>query len=101
MAVDMISVQTEALQRDKNTIAEDLSAIRQNVKGMYEQAEQLNSMWEGQANAAFAAQFQSDYLRAGELCDAIAEFIGQLEYAVSGYNTCESQVADIVSAIKI
>lgn len=101
MAADKIAVQLNLLERDIKGIQGELRGVRTDIQQLYRQVQELDAMWEGDANAAFVNQFNTDHRLMNELCDFIEEFVARLEFAATSYIKCENEVGDIVSAIQI
>jgi uncharacterized protein YukE len=62
---------------------------------------ELDTMWDGQANDAFKAQFQKDEQLCETYCKALDDFIACLEYAAKEYENCENMVKQAVDAVRI
>lgn len=99
--MDRIAVNTGELQQATNRLQELLQSVRNELSRMYEAEQQLDSMWDGAANAAFRNQFAQDGAAASDLCDTLGQFLQSMEFARETYDACESCVCDLVASIRI
>lgn len=96
-----ITVDTGLLANDINSLQNLLNNIKKDMDKMYDAVEVLNGMWDGEANEAFNQQFSQDHNDMKELCDTVQRIIDCLEYAKKEYNTCETEISSIISAISV
>jgi uncharacterized protein YukE len=96
-----IAVDTGTLNRDIVQLRTALSGARLQLDDMFKQIEQLDTMWEGPANAEFNIQFGNDYDNTKSMFDTIDSLIECMEYARDQYNLCENEVDSIVKSIQI
>lgn len=101
MAVKEIAVDTSALYGDIQELREALSAVRSQLSDMFGQIAELDAMWDGPANAEFDRQFGMDHENAENMCKTVESLIECMEYARNQYNSCENEVNDIVSVIRV
>lgn len=101
MAGVLIEVDTQQLERDKETVKERLMQVEQSLKRVYELVEELDAMWDGPANLAFRQQFANDRESFEEMCREVKNLIESLAYAKMEYEKCENQVKAAVAAIRI
>ena len=95
-----IEIDTSALQTSINGLENIIRDIKSEINAAYEGINHLDSMWDGEANAAFNRQFALDYNRLMEICGVLETYNGRLAQVKRQYDTGESNVADIVNAIR-
>ncbi|MCI8515293.1 MAG: WXG100 family type VII secretion target [Hungatella sp.] len=100
-ALTKLEIETKRLQSDIDSLKTHLDGLRKTGESMMAGINGLGAMWEGEAKNAFVAQFQSDYETLNSMAEIIEAMIGLLEEAKARYETCESSVASIVSAIRV
>lgn len=93
-------VNLSTLSSDINNARHSLDYIRKNVKGMFNEIKELDAMWDGDANAAFNVQFNSDYEMMLEVCKNIEKLINSMEFAKQEYARCENSVSSAVQAMR-
>lgn len=98
---EYIETATNPLCADKAVMETELSAVRQEIQQLFQEMQELDSMWDGPASQAFAAQFQTDYEIIQEICENLEGFIHCMQYAADEYNKCENTIAEIISAVRI
>ncbi len=96
-----ITVDTSTLASDIEELQTALQKARDQLEAMFTDVTELDAMWEGPANAEFTRQFGIDYENTKNMCDTVESLIGNMRFAREQYDLCESEVNDIVSAIKI
>lgn len=96
-----LEIETQRLQTDIDNLRMHLDGMRKTGDSMMAGINGMSSMWEGEAKNAFVAQFQSDYETLKSTADVIEDLIKTLEEAKQQYDTCESNVASIISALKV
>lgn len=96
-----IAVNTVTLNQDIETLTTTLGQIKKNLGKMYDAVNALDSMWDGDANAIFNQQFETDRSAMEDVCKNIQSVIDCMDYAKEQYNTCEGRVGEIVSSIRI
>ncbi len=95
-----IIVDTDSLTQTRKDLQESLKRIRMYVENISGHMAALNSMWTGDAHEAFLAQADSDIGFLREACDGIQSVIDFEDTALSRYDSCERQVAEVVSQIR-
>lgn len=82
--------------------AEELENLNQQLKSQNEKLgtteEALNVMWEGDANTAFHAAFNSDRVQINNFYNAIAAYVSALRVIAQKYEQTEAQNQQIASA---
>ena len=101
MAMNLIEVDTQSLDRDHKRIKEKTEEIRNVIKKLYIQMEELDSMWDGVANAAFCSQFAKDSQDFDALCAALVNYTNIVAQARFEYDMCDEQVQSLISQINI
>ncbi len=101
MAFREIGINTSTLASDIDGLRSVLAETKTQLEEMFSQVVELDTMWDGPANAEFVRQFGNDYENAKSMCSTVASLIGSMEYARDQYNICENEVHGIVSAISV
>ena len=96
-----IEIETDALNRDKDTAADEIREIKNELDELKEETMAMNSSWEGPAAAAYQSRMAEDIEYALEVCTELAELISCMEYAAKEYTGCEQSVEDIVNRIRV
>lgn len=101
MAINRIKVNTGMLNNTISDMNIDNSQIERYINDLYNTVAELDSMWDGSANAAFNQQFEIDRAELIRISREIDKFIESLKDAKQEYEKCENKVADIVNSIRI
>lgn len=101
MANREIAINTSTLEIDIGELRAALGNARGQLKEMFNQVTELDTMWDGPANETFKQQFNNDYENAKDLCNIVESLIASMENAREQYDACENVVNGIVSAISI
>lgn len=101
MAGTMIEVNTSTLRSDVSAISAEISGLKNDVERLKSTADQLSTMWDGNAKNAFIAAVNDDIKRLEELISAIGKFTDKTDSSRAEYEKCENAVAGIVAAIRV
>lgn len=101
MMAKEITVDTDLLKTDIDTMQESLTQLNKLVEDVFSDITELDTMWDGPANEEFNRQFKSDYETMKSQCDVINNMIEHYDYADKEYVKCENEVDSIVKSIKI
>ena len=101
MAVNKIRVNTNSLNHTRSELQAKLDKIKKDIENISGNMNTLNSMWEGEAHEAFSQQVNDDISFLEWACGSIQNIINYESNAVTEYNKCEQEVADIISQIRI
>lgn len=101
MSVNAIKISTTRLNGDAQTVQEQIQTISREMESMQESVAALNAMWSGPGHSAFVRAFQKDMEALGQLVKELEELQAFEVYAGEQYETCEKQVADLVSSIRV
>lgn len=101
MAIKEIGINTSTLASDIDGLKFVLAKAKMQLEEMFNQVIELDTMWDGPANAEFVRQFGIDYENGKSMCSTVASLIESMEYARDQYNICENEVHGIVSAISV
>lgn len=96
-----ITVNTATLAGDIDKLKGALSSARAQLKEMFGQVTELDTMWDGPANVEFNRQFGIDYEGAKKMCETVESLLASMEYAKDRYNRCENEVHSVVAAIAL
>lgn len=101
MAGRVIEVNTTTLRSDVSAIEEEINAINKGADRLANTLRELERMWEGNAKQAFSSAVNDDIRRLRELSEAIGRFTQKTGEIRREYDTCESEVAQIISSIRV
>lgn len=101
MAIKQIAIDTGILQSDINAYEEALNTVKSKMDNMFNNMAELDSMWDGQANSAFMAQFNKDYTTLKDLAGLLTKLLEDLKLAKKEYDQCDSSVNTVINAIQI
>lgn len=101
MAIKEIEQNTDRLSDDIIRLEEEKAVLEKSIDAMFDAVKNLDTMWEGPANEAFRAQFQTDYQTCLEMNKTLGILIEKLRKAREEYDKCESEVENLVRVIRI
>lgn len=101
MASNKIRVNTESLNSTCTRLQARLGKVKKDIENISGDMDKLNSMWEGDAHTAFSQSVSQDISDLLSACDGVQGIINYEDNAVTEYNKCENQVADLISQIQI
>lgn len=96
-----INVNTETLRKDSNEITSKVNSLLSELQKVYTEVQQLDTMWEGPANAAFNAQFAADYENFRTVCTFINNFAKDMGSAAVEYERCEAEINSAIKALRV
>jgi len=95
------SVNTNAVANTASDLEIRIHNVSNNLTKMYSSVQRLNTMWKGQSNQAFNAQFQADYNIMQEMLKGLRDYKNTVEEAKKKYVTCENSVQDLIRNIRV
>ncbi len=101
MAFVQIATNTDTMKSDIDKLNAYLAQASGELNDMFEAIKELSGTWSGTAHDEFDTQFTADYNAGTELCKTVQDIINCVDFAKGEYVKCETQVADIISAIAI
>jgi WXG100 family type VII secretion target len=101
MAVSKIKINTNSLNQTRKELQAKLDKIKKDIEQISSDMNTLNSMWMGDAHQAFQQSVEEDMQILSEACDSIQGIINYESNAVTEYNKCEQQIADMITLIRI
>ena len=99
--MERIEIDTAQLGSTGSSIGEMVAQMKQSVQRLYAEVAELNTMWEGPANAAFNRQFNQDSEAMTAICTALEGYVQDLNTARNEYDKCNSDVRSIIDAIRV
>ena len=100
MGISKIRVNTDSLQSDASAIADSIGVIERGISKLESEYAVLDGMWDGPANEVFKVAYRNDIEELRSIVANLKKFnVFEVE-AKDKYNSCESQVGNIVSSIK-
>lgn len=101
MGIEEIQQDTRILRREKQEMEEKLRQIKTGMKGICREMQQMETMWDGPAHAAFSQQFNADCQRIESALKEMERLLTCMEQAAEAYGACEKAVEEAVSGISI
>lgn len=101
MSFSEIEMNTSTLQSDIGTLEELIAKMQEQKRKLTNTVEELNSMWTGQANAAFNTQFKTDMVNFDNMLQILREMLESLENARREYDGCEQRIESIINSIAV
>lgn len=98
---NLIEIETERLQNDIDKMTEAVQDAQTQTDEMFDTMNQLDAMWDGQANEVFRAQFLTDHTAMQELCDEVRSLISCMEFAKRSYDQCEEDVYQKILSLNL
>ncbi len=96
-----ISNDTGILGSDVRAMKDQLASARSHLNQLDSSMEQLNGMWSGPASSTIKQRYAQDFECMTNACELLECFLDKLEAARRSYESCESNVSNVVSAIHI
>ena len=101
MSFSEIEMNTSTLQSDIGTLEDLIRRMQEQKRKLTSTVGELNSMWTGQANAAFNAQFEKDMVNFENMLQVLREVLESLENARKEYDGCEQRIEGIINSIAV
>lgn len=101
MTVNEIEINTSTLAGTVENLENTTSKLEEQVKKMFQTIQDLDQMWDGEANKAFNEQFQQDHKACEEMCQELREMINSFKHAREEYDKCESRVDELVRQLRV
>lgn len=98
---NIIEVDTNELNKDIQKFDSTVDALKSDLKGLDQEIEALDAMWDGVANAAFNMQYRTDSATLNNMIKSLKEYSSDLKSAKKDYDKCEANVGDMVKAINV
>ncbi len=98
---DYIAVNIETLEGDIKDLQDTIKNIRGEMDGMFQSVTELDTMWDGMANAAFKQQFMKDKEILETLCESVDGIIDSMSNAKTTYRKCEANVKSEIDKIRV
>lgn len=99
--MERIQIDTARLGGTGGDIRTAVEQMQGCVQRLYAEMAELDTMWQGPANAAFVAQFRQDQQTMEEICRALQGYARDLDQARNDYEKCSGDVRGIIDAIRI
>ena len=101
MNIEKIKVDTNQLQKDRQSLKVDLHHIKNEITDIYQEVQELDSMWDGSANDEFRKQFRNDYNLIQEIIREMEKYIGKIDFSIRKYESCENSIDEIINKIRV
>lgn len=101
VAINYIEIETSQLDKDYQKMQVDLSSVQNEISKLFEEMQQLDTMWDGPAKLTFRSQMLNDFETMNDICSNLLEFINDMKRASSEYKKCEKEVANLIATIRI
>lgn len=99
--MERIQIDTARLGGTAGAIRTMVEQMQECVQRLYAEMAELDTMWQGPANAAFTAQFRQDQQAMEQICQGLQQYAQDLEQAKNDYEKCNDDVRGIIDAIRI
>lgn len=96
-----LEISTDQLRADTSTMSEQIEALDAARDKVISCLNNLNSMWDGAANAAFVRQVFSDNLMLTRMISNLRNLVECLEYAHSEYVHCDEEVKQKIASLRM
>lgn len=96
-----LKVNTNRLASDVQQLTTRLAQAKEHGEKIRAAMDALNAMWEGPARDAEKQRFDTEYANLVSLYDLVQQMIDELSAARDAYETCENQVMDTVSGLRV
>lgn len=97
----LLKIETELLQKDIQSIDEQLGYLRNYVSEMRATEQQLEGSWDGDAKNTFREQFESDCSEIDEIIRLIEAYKNRLSEANREYLMSNDSVSSIIRSMRI
>ena len=94
-------VDTDQLETSVNRMQVLYDKISRERNQMYAALEALDGLWMGEAHDTFVVQYSADNVIVTEVLEGIRDVIAKISNAKREYDTCESEVVDIISSVQV
>lgn len=101
MTVNEIEINTSTLAGTVENLENTTSKLEEQVKKMFQTIQELDQMWDGEANKAFNEQFQQDHTACEEMCQELRQMINSFKHAREEYDKCENRVDELVRQLRV
>lgn len=101
MSINLIEIETQMLQSDIDKMTEAVEIVQSQTDAMFDTMAELDTMWDGQANEVFKAQFALDHIAMQDLCNEVVNLISCMDFAKKTYEQCEDEVYQKIIALQV
>ena len=101
MAITNLKVNTDRMRGDAEDLASRLTQSKTRMQELCSTMDTLLGYWDGPASQAEMQVYQAEKQNMDQLCKLMDDLIDELSSDASAYSTCEQQVADAVSSLRI
>lgn len=96
-----LEIDTDFLKRDIDNLKMKSQSLRSSVSSLENSMSELNNCWEGAAKTVYLTQYQQDIESMTDLINMIEKIITILEFAEEQYYSCNLDIWDVVSAVRV
>lgn len=101
MNIEKIKVDTNQLQKDRQSLKVDLYHIKNEITDIYQDVQELDSMWDGSANDEFRKQFRKDHDMIQDIIEDMEKYISKIDFSIRKYENCENSIDEIINKIRV
>ena len=94
----MIRLDTSKMRNAANEIEQQAYDYTQQVTALYQAGQELDGMWDGDANAAFKAQLGQDQPRFEALSNVIRQYVETLRSNADSYDKAEAEAVQTLKS---
>lgn len=99
--MERIVIDTRQLSAGIRGMREDLEQLHSCSDRLLEAVQQLSSLWDGPAHAAFINAFSQDAQWLEQRLEGVTRYTDDLEQARQDYDRCDQTVRGLVDSIRI
>ena len=97
----IIETNTDTMRTDTESISGCISNLKNASRSIEELLARLSASWEGDAAGTYESGLRGDLERLNQLIGLTEELNQGTKSAKTAYERCETNVADIISAVKV
>ena len=96
-----VEVDINIMRSQINQLELTLARTQMTLDKLTERVESLQAMWNGPAHEEFNRQYELDRQRMENMCQMIRNMIDGMQQACISYSKYETEVADVVTSIRV
>lgn len=101
MSAGFFEVDTNLLNRDISELEQLIKELRSRLSEMESSVQAVSSTWEGPSKVAFTEQVTKDSEFFSNYLNEVTTFLDKMQTASKEYDSCESEVLDVIQSIQI
>ncbi|MDD6619665.1 MAG: WXG100 family type VII secretion target [Eubacteriales bacterium] len=93
-------VDVQRLGNDVEDARQNLQFLQSNLNKMFSDLQELDTMWDGDANEAFKVQVEVDREFMTDVCKNLKRILDSMDFAKAEYNRSENSVLSAVRSLR-